>query len=275
MRGIIVMPGVSVSLPQTVTLVSDDADLQLLRGWLLYWDEIAYPEPGSAFLVELGDEFDYLEGLSIFRRHRVEIPMSELAVATIEARSKAFEELEEKAPGSWALASGPGAWDGPEDREGRALQVKLVNALPIPNVDVPLDDILSFRDKRRDQREALMSHINETYQSVLDAPDRPLAEHDALERLARSAREQLDVVEEAKFPFRLADLASDFNLFAGALAATGTIAMGAAWPAVVGNGLLAGASVTIENVLGLKNRKSTPTPFQYVVSYNKDVFPAR
>ncbi|WP_421581147.1 DUF6236 family protein [Shinella sp. M31] len=271
MRGIIVMPGVSVRLPKGVTL-GGGADPQLLRAWLLYWDEIVYPEPGSAFYVGLGDDIDYLESLSVFRRHRIDIAHGEVVAATIAARTRTFEQLEQAAPGAWALASGPGAWDGPEQQDARALQVNMVNALPIPNIDVPLDDILAFRVKRRDQREALMSHINDTYQSVLRAPDRPLAEHDALERLARSAREQLEVVQEAGFSFRLGDIASDFNLAAAAVAGTGSLSLGASWPAAIGNSLLAGASVTIGTVFGLKNRKSAPTPFQYVVSYHNEIF---
>lgn len=270
MRGLIVTPQIKILGRQGVEF-GGSTDPNLVRFWCLFWDKLAYPQ--SSFVMNaLGSEISYLESQAIFQRHRVQSPNGDGAQMMIYTRAKTFEELEEASPGCWAVASGIGAWEGPEPEKGRALRFELVNALPVPDKEVPIDDILEFRQRRRDECDALMAHIDECYLSVTVSPDKPLAQHIAFEKVARGAREQLEVTSEAGFAHRLCSLAADFNLVAAGIAATGSFALGASMSTIVGNSVLAGASVTVSNIIGAANPKKNPSPFKYFTSYGKEVF---
>ncbi|AVH44029.1 DUF6236 family protein [Agrobacterium tumefaciens] len=270
MRGIIITPQIVVSAPETIVL-GGTTDPNLVRFWCLFWDQLAYPDQ-RFFGSDLGGDLDYLESQGVFRRHRVDVKGGNGLQIMVRARTKTFEELEQASPGSWAAASGVGAWEGPELESGRGLRVELVNALPVPDKDVPLDEILKFRERRKDECEALMAYIDECYLSVVASPEKPIAQHLAFEKIARGIREQLEVTTEAGFAHRLYSLAADFNLFAAGVAATGSFAFGASMSTIVGNTILAGASVSVSNILGAVNPKRSSSPFRYLTSYGNEVF---
>lgn len=270
MRGLIVTPQIKVLGRQSVQF-GGSTDPSLVRFWCLFWDKLAYPQ--SSFVMnELGSELSYLESQAVFKRHRVQSPNGDGAQMMIYTRAKTFEELEEASPGCWAVASGIGAWEGPEPEKGRALRFELVNALPVPDKEVPIDDILEFRQRRKDECEALMACIDECYLSVIASPEKPIAQHLAFEKIARGIREQLEVTSEAGFAHRLYSLAADFNLAAAGIAATGSFALGASMSAIVGNSVLAGASISVSNIIGAVNPKKNLSPFRYLTSYGNEVF---
>lgn len=271
MRGIVTLPsGVNV-VAQGSLRMSTEHDPQQLRVWLLYWDKIVAAN-ASGIKVGRSPDFDFLERVGAYTIREVPHSGGELSQIFLDIRARVFDELEVAAPGRWAVASANGMWDGEEADERRALRVHLMKALPVPDQTVPLEEIILFREKRRDEHDALMASIDDVYQSVIAAPDRPLAEHAAIEKLAAEARSQLDIIAESKFSYRLCDIAADFNLSAAALAATGSLALGGAWPVVVGNSLLAGGTVTIGKVAGLLNPKKAHTPYRYVTSYHSELF---
>ncbi|MBB4348030.1 DUF6236 family protein [Aliirhizobium cellulosilyticum] len=239
--------------------------------WLLYWDKLANPTQ-SNFVVGLPREYEFLETAGIFSNHFVDHFGGTGPDVFRETSLELFDRLEEHDISPWAVYGILDPEDKMDVKDGRILRVALMSALPIPNQDVPLDDILTFRDRRSAEREALMAHIDDVYQSVVNAPDRPLAEHTALKRLASGAKDQVDAIHESRIPFRLMDLASDFNLVAGVAAAAGSLAIGATWPVALGNSLVAGGSITIGKIAGIGQKKKNDTPFRYVGLYHDEVF---
>lgn len=270
LRGLIVNPGIEVGGPETFS-VGDEQNSQDLLVWLLFWDQLAVPQNGVV-VIGLSDDYQFLEQKGVLRHHHVSHAGGEFTQICFETRARVFSQLEASEPGSWAVGVAAGNWPGPDSERHRALRVQLASSIPVPNQDVPLEDVLNFREKRRDEREALMSHIDGVYLSVVSSPDKPLAEHKALGDLAASCKAQLEVTSEARFNFRLMDLMADFNIVPAAAAALGTIALGGAWPLAVGNSLIAGGSITIEKVAGFLNPKKDNSPYRYITSYHQEVF---
>lgn len=270
MRGLLATPGVYVVSKDGLRSGTED-DAQYLRAMVLFWDKVVSAEPGQ-FRIGGGPELEYLENVGFFERRPFPQPGGGMAQLQIDARSQAFEKLEAASPGSWAIFSHTGHWDGEEADSQRALRVRLMGALPVPNQDVPLAEVLEFKQKRQAERDALMAHIDDVYQSVRAAFDRPLAEHTAMQKLAAGAKNQLDVMREAGLPFRLADIAGDFNIAAATAAALGSVALGATWPEVLRNSLVSGGSVSISKLVGIVNPKKADTPFRYVLDYHQEVF---
>lgn len=270
MRGLVTWPGVTFTKDHAFHL-DVPADAQLTRTWLLFWDRIVVPWTGL-IEVEWGEDIDCLIAKGAIEERRIPGSPGSTSEVMKDGRLWLFETMEAQEPGAWAVGTGSFEDEISIDHKVRGLRVSLVNALPVPDQEVPLDDILAFRSVAQDEREALMSHLDELYLSIANEPDRPLAERYAISKLARGARDILRRTEEQKFPYRLANLTADFNLLGASLAASTSIALGASWPQIVGNSVLAGASITVGRTLGLIATRPAPTPFKYIVSYSKDVF---
>ena len=269
MRGIIILPGITLGEPQAFSFGA--LDLQKLRSWVLLWDKIAVPNQN--LMVISGDpELDYLEASGVLSRYPVQLTSGEGTAILKDARGQVFEILEAEEPGSWSWHADEAETDQPSETAGRSLRIRLSSALAIPDQDVPLEDVLAFRERRKAEREALHSCIDEVYLSVIASPDRPLAEHVALGKLVSGARDHFEVVRESGFRFRLADIAADFNLVTAGAVAAGLVALGATWPLVVGNSLLAGSTVTVGKIAGLATGKKGNSPYRYLSQIHEEVF---
>lgn len=274
MRGIVTYPTFSLDSPHRFSDGGPVSPL-ILRQWSLYWDKVV--EPGQA-LVGGSDptpDLEYLRKLGLFATSAK--PTLRRVSGTIppflaDRRFEVLQEMERQNPGSiWAISTHDDGWVGPAGQPDSALRIKLMNALPVADYDVPIDDILEFKERRRDEREALLHQIDKLYLSVIASSERPLAEHVAMKELATGIDDQIKAVQDAGFRFRLADLAADFNLAAIAVA-VGGIALGQTWPEILGNGLAAGASVSVGKVIGLLKPKASAGPYRYLTSYRDEVF---
>jgi hypothetical protein len=86
---------------------------------------------------------------------------------------------------------------------GRGVLVSLHRALPVPDKDVPLQDILEFRTKRSDELIALRRHLEEIYGRIVSAGDSDLALKTELERLQQAINDYTKVFHERRFKFRM------------------------------------------------------------------------
>lgn len=268
MRGIVTLPGMKLAPPNSISW--SGIDPRTVRMWSLYWD--AAVEPEQHILGFRHPDLEFLRDVGFFKTIPVVQGDGEAMTILTEARLDVFNFLEKQSPGGWAIASDWQSWDGQQTQDQRSLRVALVNAIPVPDEDVPLQDILRFKERRRDEREALMLQVDKLYLSVLASPDKPLAEHAAMAELATGIANQIKVTQEASFKFRLGDLAADFNLVATGMAIAGSVALGAAWPAILGNGLAAGASVSVGKLFGLVRAKKNDTPYRYATLIREEVF---
>ncbi len=188
---------------------------------------------------------------------------------------KALEVRERKQPGRWSLGMGPGGLNVPDSMYGRGpgIEVRLLRSLPVPDKEVPLEDILRFKAQRGDQFRDLWAAVDDISGEYQDDPKRPLAEVAAISRFARQAREAVEVVNEAGFPYRMATVAARYTTF-GLLGSAAPLAFGGGLPDIVGNGLLALAGAVIGDVSGLGAASAAKSPFAYVIGYHEEVFSA-
>ena len=272
MRGIVVVPYLILDHPHGGLVgVGGETNLQQLRTWLMIWDRLARPT-NSNIMVEAGPNFEYLESTGVLTTYHIrDNSGGSLSNIVQYDRTALYDHLNRESPGSWAIDTYPEEGD---DVTGtaEALRVRLASAVPIPNQDVPLEDILRFRERREAERAALLFYIDQLYLDVLAAPDRPVGEQAALKKLTIGAKDLLDAVHDAKFPYRLASIAADFNLVGAGAVALVTAGLGQTLPSIVGNSLLAGSTVTISKVLGLFNSAIPNSPFRYVTQYSSEVF---
>lgn len=270
LRGIVVSTPTSVAESGSFS-TQGGFDDQLLRCWMLYWDKLDFPRLRNGFIVS--DDLDEFLGNAGILERTILWPESELKDGDLLTWPyfKAHEIRNRKQPGRWSLALGTGALEVPESTYavGPGLEVRLLKALPVPDRLVPLEDILAFKERRREELAQLWDAVDQICEQYQDDPHRPLAEQAAVRRFAREACNAVSLTREAGFPFRLVTTCARY-VAASAIGASLPLAFGGSLAEVVGNGVLASAGMLVGNVGGMSLAPAF-TPFAYLVSYDAEV----
>lgn len=267
-RGLIVCCDVAVG-DKRLTVRSGALDLQQIRFALLFWDKFDFPV-GTILRIGGCDTTDYLASCGLLKRTTISIAGGEISDIARRTYVEAYRQLNEAEPGTWSVSTGPGSLvflDGDLEPE-RGVLFQLHKAIPVPNTDVPLADILEFRAKRKSELLALRYHLECLYQKVLREPDSTQALNTEVDGLGLAIQDYLSASRGLGWLFRLVNVESSLNLrdaILGSAAAYGfTNSIGAA--------ALAGAALTIKPGPALKKVPLSETPFRYVSSYHSDLF---
>jgi Family of unknown function (DUF6236) len=259
--------------------VGTSLDPQQLRSQLLFWDELVHPYSSQGFFESPNADQDFLISAGILRREMPSIPArEELGGANhIEGLLDVFKNLDRKEPGKWSLAEpGMATYLDPflEKEPDKAVLVRLFNSVPVPDKDVPLEDILAFKVKRADELTEFRHHLEGIYQTVVAAPDRPLAELTETEALDQSIKNALKASRDSGLKLRLGSLDAKLSLNTGHAALAAIAAQAAHLPltTVLLAATGAGAKLELSASLGLKGAQATGTPLKYVMSVHNELF---
>ena len=269
----------------TISIESSGLDAQELRHWLLFWDELAWPT-SNLIHIEGGQDETFLEEIGVLSRPRMQMSGT-FAGSTMmsEPHLAAFKYLDDKVPGKWCLATGERSfnWEQMPLADASAAVFELYRAIPVPNNDVPLAEVLEFKLRRRDEIKRLRAEIDLYASSVLAAADPYAVLRDKAADIERACADLLRVSHEWKYPVRLTDLKASIEFkpgdvimkaievgalghFAFNMGAVGAL-LGGILGATVGSGLK--LSGTLQKSERLNPRS---TPFQYVHSFHKELF---
>ena len=191
---------------------------------------------------------------------------------------QAFIDLEEREPGLWALAQGESSLSIKNRvlEEGRGALVELVRAIPVPNRDVPLNDILEFRAKRRDELLRLRQEIESFFAAVNNASDKQFELQRHITQIDTACADILKVGREWRLPLRLADLKASFELrpFAALVAGAGGWKWGEEYemPAIAAALGVMAASLKINQDFGMRRATLRSSPYRYVYRFHAEVF---
>ena len=258
-RGLVVSPPIEV-FRDGFRVGRGGIDPQELRVALLFWDKLDCPTNN---LVEIapGPEADFLIRTGVMQRTRVQMGGSIAGGEVFRTPLVGvFQMLDQAEPGTWSIATGERSISFVDDevREGRGALVTLHRALPVPDKDVPLDDILNFKRKRRSELLALRHHLEAIYTRVANAADRALTLNSEVEALERAVTNYIKSARGFGFKWRVADLGANLDLAGGAAAPWGTYQNGfSALDAVLAG---AGAAIEIKAAIGLVRTRSPETP---------------
>lgn len=210
--------------------------------------------------------------------------------AIMRSTYEAFESREAIEPGKWSISRrqkhhmanssgitiGLGDWDPVANDptridEGRGALVSLYRAIPVPDRDVPLNDILEFRAKRKDELMSLRHHLADLYQKIVMAPDRALQIGVETERLEFAIANFVKSAKGMNFPWRLMDVQAKLTLDVKSGAALFAAITGS-WEIAT---LVAASSLEISAGPSLRGGAAHGTPFEYVSAFHNDLFPLR
>jgi Family of unknown function (DUF6236) len=270
-RGLVI--SVPVQLDGTGLRAGGELDQQELRFSLLFWDKLHAPR--NNFILLRDQTLDFLESAGILQQPITRINLSgiinpsELVLST---HLDAYRALDQAEPGVWSLGAGRNSVSFPEpDLEaGRGILVRLYEAIPVPDKEVPLQDILEFKEKRQDELLALRYHLDSIYQRIVTAGDGELALQSEIDALEKAIVDYLKVAKGTSFPFINMSFEASLNVPAAVWA--GLAAFTAGFDTIPA--LLAGAAAGIGfgPSVSLKDHKTNQTPFRYISSFHKRVF---
>lgn len=273
-RGVIISNPMKIKGSE-VKIESIGIDPLELRRSLLFWDKIVWPAT-SGIYIDGGPDIEFLISEGKILRPYFGVN-GDAATALSMAFFQTYQSLEGNYPGQWILSNADQSLTvhGKDIVRGRGIMAKLMNAVPIPDRTMPLEDVILFREKRGDEVVALRSAIEEFYQQWVNSEDKDHQLKLALARIDSASAEMLKIARESRFPFSMSSWRVNFNAspdamkaMAGYLAASSTFDLNA-----IGS-LLAGAASSLLSIgtgVGFRN-STTQSPFNYVASMEKDPF---
>jgi hypothetical protein len=196
-RGIVISPPFEV-LPEGGIKFGGNISAFELRKYLLYWDEIDYPDnniisigtsPDIKFLIEAGVVIRTRQQLI----GRFSLDNGEIFLS---AQQAAFEKHQKENPGLWSLAQLSQIPHFPDSKLFPAIEFELWKCLPTPNLDVPLNEILEFKDKRSSELISLRVYMDEMYQNIISTADIPRAKDTAITKLEKALADVNQTLDE-------------------------------------------------------------------------------
>lgn len=269
-RGIILSNPMNIS-GTSVSIENSNLDASELRRALLFWDLVAWPASSGIYLSGGPDE-DFL--MSEKRLVRPKFNMNgDAATGLSMAFTETLKILEQKRPGQWMMSNGKSslALSGKELHNDRGVLTTLSNLIPVPMHDMPLEDVLRFKDKRLPEVMALRSALDRLYQDWVNSEDQEHQLRLAINAVDLASADMIKVARENRSLFTLSSWKMSFSVspvdtFKGFLG-------GKVFGLDTVSSLLIGAAsaISFSKDVGLKsaNRNS---PFSYIASIHSELF---
>lgn len=266
-RGLILQSGISEMKGEL--MVRTGFEPEELRALLLFWDRLDWPDHNQVTSV-VDAEIDFLKSEGVLRRSEFGTLGPMLSKKRLKSlHLAAFDNNQKIEPGRWACARGSHHDYRPNrDHEVSDIVVNLIDAIIVPDANVPLEDVLDFKDRRRDELIALRHHLEELAEGVLAAQDLQSAWNRSMEKVAIAAKVQSRVANErgwTKFlPKWGLELSTDLTKIASA--------------AVVGafigdpvSTVLGAVTPQVKTALVGRDKDNSGDPYRYVFSINQEI----
>lgn len=188
-RGIIISPPVKIINGGGLHAESSEISEEQLRFSLLFWDKIDWPDNN---IISMGNgdtpDLEFLSQCKIFSRTTVRFNSFSggAGIALLQMQDTVLKEKNKLNPGMWSIERIG------EDLipvqgvtiQSKAIEFELYNCLPIPHREVPLNDILEFKEKYHSELLTFRCLMDEAYLSIINSPDAELAKRVAITRLS-------------------------------------------------------------------------------------------
>lgn len=272
-----------------------------LRRATLFWDRLVWPD---SQIISLGsnDDEKLLESEGLLARPRptryndaanvgnmsalMRITDSkDITIGIEQAKHFAqqhvdeFLDLERIEPGQWAMSQGEDSFVMKNENfvEGRGQLVTLSRAIPLPDPNYPLHDLLEFKQRRSDEIVALNYELDKFFSQIANAKDPSFEMSRLLRVLDKQCADMLKAARESKRKFHLGDLSFSLSLDSIESAANRIVAweaygIAATGLPIVGSVLGGTASlISYSRGIGARNLVTRDSPFRVVSSIHEEL----
>lgn len=279
-RGLIISNPIKIDLRKNAVESSGGVDPMELRFAVLYWDKLMRPQSNFLQFGNAPDE-DFLESAGILRKETFIHPGGQMAQIAWDTYLNAFFHLNHAEPGVWSLSQGEKSLllQDPSHRfaEECGLSIELLRSIPIPKSDVPLEDILNFKERRKDELNYLRIHIDHLVKEIQSSPEKTQASEKIMREIDTACADLLKVSSEWQSPFHIGNLKASVNLngmkFLEASEKGWTLAepygLLAATAAALASGLV--SAIDVKADIGLRSFRKSRGPFQYTYLAHREL----
>lgn len=261
--------------------VKRSIDPHELRFAALFWDVIDVP---TGMIYGSSPDLDFLSEAGLVQRSHIThhdpsggegfFNMEEIASNDPIAAMLANDCV---SPGLWSVQHGTRneSVGLPRQNDSNAVVFKLHSVIPIPDKDVPLEDVLLFKQRRSAELMALQAHLSDLYLKIGSSPNPELAESVELTKLQLAISDHIRVARESSMALRLIGFKAkiDRTTAASAYAAyalAGNLQL--APPLQFMAGLTGGVLGSLSKEIGTGNPRDTLNPYEYVSLIHRDLF---
>ena len=214
-RGVIAAPGIIKPL-ENGFVMERSISKEELRYYILYWDKVVIP--GNNLVYMAVPEEKELIACNAIERPRVQFQGAyqgnQVTDAILGCQALVAKKLVQDRSVDWVLHQvGDSLVLPPNYMSQRdTICVALVNVLPVPSEEVPVQEILAFKQKRKDELVELHESIDKLYLEVLNSPDERLATSKAVHKF-QSAIHKVEKTSHERFKkTRKYDFSAELNL---------------------------------------------------------------
>jgi hypothetical protein len=254
----------------SVNIESSTLDAGELRRALLFWDLIAWPASNGIY-IDGGTDVEYLMSEKRLVRPKFYVN-GDVATGLSMAFSETLKVLEQKRPGQWMMSDGKASLSLSKNHllTDRGILTTLSNLIPVPMHDMPLEEVLRFRDARLPEILALRSALDRLYQDWVNSEDQEHQLRMAINEIDIASSEMIKVARESNNPFTISSWKMSFS-FSAIDALKGFLA-GTAFGLDAASSLLAGGASTISfsKDVGLKSARRN-SPYSYIASIQSEL----
>lgn len=185
-RGILALPGIITPLSNGFR-IERGLSAEEIRYYLLYWDKIIIPTSNLVHHSIL--EEDLLLETCVIERPKIHFSgtfqmnyENSFLLPVVEVAKRLIGEDKQR---EWVIHQFGNKIILPQEQSvtNNSLKLEIMNALPVPNKDVNIHDVLEFKFRRKDELKKLFETIDEIYISILNSPDKPFQEKKELLKL--------------------------------------------------------------------------------------------
>lgn len=135
-------------------------------------------------------------------------------------KQAAFSKNEQEEPGCWDLAQLSEAPFYTNMHRGAVIDFELYGMLPVPSIDTPLNDILEFKEKQKDELLAFRVYLDEIYQQIISSSDIPRAKNTELVKLEVAVKDLDKLLKENLIKRAVTNIRNTINIdFSGIVGA--------------------------------------------------------
>lgn len=271
---LLIQQNISFGAPETIALNIGNG-IDNLVNKILYWDSIVNLKPGI-FGFPINQDIEKLKGEGVFEEITVDVVgRGEFSMMVAEAtKSKILNLLDDKGINYIPDGLSPRVLvnDGVAQNTGGTL-FHLVNVMPFIDVNTPLDEVLEFRQSRKEQLKHLTTTLNSMELRVSEAENQAMELKKVLNEIDIACLELHRLYNEKKFSLTSSDIKLNFNM-QNILAISASVYAGASWlfpqtgaalAALVGG---AASVISWEGSVKIKGSYNT-NPFSYTAEVRK------
>ncbi len=279
-RGIIISSPLSLDLASRSSRIQGGLDPLELRFSLLYWDKLLFPM-SPAVSIDGGDDCDFLMSAGVMSRPIYGENSGEMTYLLWSTFINAFTDCENKEPGVWSLAQGENSLFIKNSAnvflDNSGISINLTRAVPTPAADIPLAEILEFKERRKDELLVFRTHIDKLTDEIQNSDQKTERFNQMVKEIDSACADLLKVGKEWQYPLHISDFKASINLN-GFKTVT---AAGAGWKLAEPYGLAAAgvvaaaagiaSSLDIKADMGLRSIKRPLSPFRYVARVHNEL----